>query len=186
MDFDVDPVLTALRGKLEQDRFGFVAQVLASRGCSAAQCEAFTLFTDPSRIIANLKSRAFETIVARHAPGWPQSKPGTAPSAQASPPAPVAAAPPAGNSAPTGGSTINFPSAASIPPVSIMTEEPSQPPGQNATAAGSSNGAPKRISPTPRPPAHAQGAPPAPAAPTGAPIQIAPPAATAGTEPTVQ
>ena len=56
VDFDYDPVLSALRAKLQQDRFGFVAQVLASRGCSAAQCEEFALFSDPSRIIAAVES----------------------------------------------------------------------------------------------------------------------------------
>ena len=43
--------LPGLRRALEADRFGFVAQVLASQyGCSAEHCDAFTLFRDTNRM----------------------------------------------------------------------------------------------------------------------------------------
>ena len=184
LDDDYDATLAGLRRRLEYDRFGFVAQVLAAHGCSAAQCEEFALFIDASRISANLKSRTFETLLAKYSSAW-QPTAAARPSAATAGPAPVAAGPPQNSPAPSAGSTINFPSAASIPPVSIMTEEPSEPPRQGAAgqASNASNGAPKYISPPPPPPRPAAKTQSAPA---GPPIQIAPPAANAATEPNTQ
>src|ERR1051326_762379 len=73
LDPDYDSGLAALRRRLEIDRFGLVAQVLAGQGCSAAKCETLVLFADASRVSANLKARTFENLVARHSAGWPQS-----------------------------------------------------------------------------------------------------------------
>jgi hypothetical protein len=122
LDSDYDAALGALRHRLEFDRFGFVAQVLAGQGCSGAKCEKFALFEDARRVGANLTAHTFEAILARHSAKWPQ--PGS-PSASATPAAPVAAAP--ALPGPTGTVGINFPSAASIPPVSIMFDEPNKP-----------------------------------------------------------
>jgi hypothetical protein len=183
LDPDYDSGLAALRRRLEIDRFGLVAQVLVGQGCSAAKCETLALFADASRLSANLKARTFENLVARHSAGWPQPPPAAAPEAAAPavPPAPVATAPPAPTPAPSAGSGINFPSAASIPPVSIMTEEPSQPANPAAAASAPGPAAPKRPpGAPPRSPPRAQ------APPTAPPIQIAPPAANAGTEPNPQ
>ena len=59
------------RRKLESDRFGLVAQVMATRdGCTGDQCEALRLLRDTSRVSANLKESAFEQNVARHASAW--------------------------------------------------------------------------------------------------------------------
>jgi hypothetical protein len=122
LDSDYHAALGALRHRLEFDRFGFVAQVLAGQGCSAAKCEKFALFADARRVGANLTAHTFEAILARHSVEWPQRG---SPSASATPAAPVAVAP--GLPRPTGTVGINFPSAASIPPVSIMTDEPNEP-----------------------------------------------------------
>jgi hypothetical protein len=110
-DPNYEKALAGLRRAMEVDRFGFVAQVLAARdGCTPAKCDALQWFHDPGRIRANLNERTFDGMVARNASNWPnRSRAGT----------PVAAAP-AG--APVTGMT--FPSAASIPPVSIMNNEP--------------------------------------------------------------
>ncbi len=179
-DVYYDAALAALRHRLEIDRFGLGAQVLAGEGCSAAKCEKFALFADPSRVSANLQARTFENLVARHSAGWPQSASAAAPVAPAAPPAPVAAAPPPPGPAPSVGSGINFPSAASIPPVSIMTNEPNEPASQSGPAPAAGAGPQKRPPAPARPAARAQTAPAAP------PIQIGPPAANAGTEPPPQ
>ena len=173
-DVYYDAALAALRHRLEIDRFGLVAQVLAGEGCSAAKCEKFALFADPSRVSANLKARTFENLVTRHSPGWPQ------PVSAAAPVPPVAAAPAPPGPAASVGSGINFPSAASIPPVSIMTNEPNEPASQAGTAPAPAAAAQKR------PPGPTRPAPRAQTVPTAPPIQIGPPAANAGTEPNPQ
>jgi hypothetical protein len=182
VDPEYDAALAALRGRLETDPFGFVAQVLARQGCSAAKCEKFALFADTSRISAHLKARTLEALVARHSGSWAQSAasavPGAAAGAAAPAAAPVASLPPAPPSqAPTTGSSINFPSAASIPPISIMTEEPSLP-GSTGSVPPPGAGLQKRPAPAAAPgrPARAQTQPPPP------PIPIGPPVANAGTE----
>src|SRR5207249_9022119 len=162
VDADYDAALAALRRRLEIDRFGFLAQVLAGEGCSAASCEKFALFADTSRIGAHLKARTLENLIARYSASWPQpaltAAPGApaapaAPAAAAAPPAPVAAAPAAPGGAPHAGNAINFPSAASIPPVSIMIEEPSHPAstGGIAPAVGAQKRppGPSRLPPAP-------------------------------------
>jgi hypothetical protein len=185
-DANYDPALAALRRRLEADRFGLVAQVLAGEGCSAQKCEKLAVFSDPRRVSANLKARTFDTLVARYSGGW-SSQPASAatqaaPAAtQAAPAAPaVAAAPTPPAPAHPPGPGINFPSAASIPPVSIMTNEPTEPPTQVAPPAAATQ---KRQPAPGRPASRAQTAPAAQTAPTAPPIQIGPPAATAGTEP---
>ena len=114
-----------LRSGLEADRYGFVAHVLAQRdGCTAESCTTFALLGDASTVKAHLSERTLENNIARHAANW------MAPAS-----APVAAAPPVGSGLPLQPSAatlsgapvtrpIDFPSAASIPPVSIMTEPP--------------------------------------------------------------
>ncbi len=126
------------RRALEADRFGIVAHVLASRGCTADDCAAFKLMQDTARVQANLKDRLFAARVAQHAANWPANGAATA-SASASTPTPSAPPPPAPG-APVA-SRFNFPSSASIPPVSIMSAEPgdSAPP-RNAPGASASGG----------------------------------------------
>ena len=112
--------LEHLRGTLEADRFGFVAHVLAGRGCTAAECAAFKLFKDTSRVQVNLKERAFDAHVTIYAANWPVNKPS---SEAAAPPPPAATLPPQASGPPVA-SRFSFPSSASIPPVSIMSAEP--------------------------------------------------------------
>ncbi|HZP75721.1 MAG TPA: hypothetical protein VFB45_06225 [Pseudolabrys sp.] len=127
--------VSQLRRPLELDRFGIVAHVLSQRdGCTADSCAAFALLQDTSAVKANIKARAYDEYVARHATEWtaPASQPAAPPVAQNEPGAkprevetPTAALmPPA--EAPTHAPKVPFdyPSAASIPPVSIMNAEP--------------------------------------------------------------
>ena len=127
------PAFERLRQGLEADRYGLVAHVLATRGCSGADCAELKLLRDPSRVVANMKARTFEAALGVHALSWVPGAGGVASLASASsvpfagagtgPGAPVApgAAPAAG------GSRFDFPSASSIPPVSIMSAEPAAP-----------------------------------------------------------
>jgi hypothetical protein len=173
-DRSYEASIERLRRSLEADRFGMVAHVLASRGCTAEKCAALKLFRDPQYVAANLRERSFDANVIVYAAAW------NAP--PATPAAPVAAAPaaPAFASVPgvatTGVATppsgkYDFPSSASIPAISIMSAEPAVPVGENsappqqnaAPAAPAAKPAPRRQSAreTPQAPQPVQqGAPP--------------------------
>jgi hypothetical protein len=133
--------LQALRRAVERDRYGLMAYVLVARDhCSPASCPAFAALADKRQVVANMDERLYENLITRYAPVW------NAPP-QAAAPGLVAALPP---SMPTGKPTnADFPSAASTPPVNIMTPEPSLP---SAARAAPPAGAPV---PSPRPPAAA-------------------------------
>ncbi len=162
------PSLERLRRALEADRFGVVAHVLMTRGCNGADCAELRLLRDPARIVANMKARAFEAALGVHALAWQPNGSGAAALASAPPSSnvpPVAttgaglgsatatAAAPSGPGAPVP-SKFDFPSASSIPAVSIMSAEPGLPP----PAAE-----PRQSALPPKRPATAPAAPPAPA-----------------------
>jgi hypothetical protein len=125
----MEPLLQGLRRALESDRYGLVAHVLATRdGCTAEQCPAMALFSDPRRVYANLRQRAYDFYVTRHSGVWPGSAPG--PTARAAPAALPATEPgitPAVSAfaAPRPpGPDVFFPTSNSIPPINIMNAEP--------------------------------------------------------------
>jgi hypothetical protein len=133
-DPSYETVLAGWRQGLETDRFGLVARVLAARhGCDADQCQAFSLLRDSSRVAANLKERAFDQQVVRHAANW-GSRADTPMAAATGPNAPAGAPPSVPGVAAVTSAPI-FPSAASIPAVSIMNAEPTGSVQQGATAA---------------------------------------------------
>jgi hypothetical protein len=130
--------LLALRQSLESDRFGIVAQVLSLRdSCTPAQCDTFALLHDTSRVRANLKDRIFDGYVARYSVAWAErdarlgqpiadtGSSGSATTGSIGPGSRPVIAP----------SHIDFPSASSIPAVSIMTPEPESPTARAATAS---------------------------------------------------
>ncbi len=126
-DPDFAATLTGLRRAIELDRFGVVAHVLAMRdGCTADRCAAFALLGDTNVIKSNLKAQVFDQYVSRHAADWNKSEPVAEKQAPAPQPAPVASAPEPPAKTPVA-NKYNFPSAASIPPVSIMNTEPPLP-----------------------------------------------------------
>lgn len=154
-DPDFADTLSGIRRAIELDRFGIAAHVLSIRdGCTADQCAVFALLRDTGSIKANLRVHAFDNYVGRYAPMWkgeapPAAKPVEPPAPPSPPPPPVAsvvkpapAPPPA--PAPTPAPPVpvavkkpapapvarryNFPSSSSIPPVSIMAEEPKMKP----------------------------------------------------------
>ena len=135
---NMTPELQALRHAVEHDRYGLMAHVLTVREhCTPADCAAFRALTDHHQIVANMDERVYDGLISRYAPTW------NVPPASAA--VPVAALVPG---VPTGKPTnADFPSAASTPPVSIMTPEP----GAGATLAAPRATAPAANAPSPRP-----------------------------------
>jgi hypothetical protein len=134
---DLEEVLAPLRRSLETDRFGFVAHVLAVRdGCDGQNCKMLALFRDANRLRANLGAAALDRYLAHYALLWAAGS--EVPLAEGAQPQAIASS----NNQPTHKVVnIDFPSAASIPAVSIMNPEPSGPvlPGVAAAAAANPN-----------------------------------------------
>ncbi len=146
-DPDFAATLSGLRRAIELDRFGVAAHVLAVRdGCTAERCAAFALLGETNVIKSNLKAQVFDQYVSRYAADWDKSEPKSEPVAEKQAPAP-AAAPVASAPEPPAKTPVankyKFPSAASIPPVSIMNTEPPLPKeatdAQAAQPAGEGN-----------------------------------------------
>jgi len=133
-----NPALLALRRAVEADRFGIVAHVLAARdGCTPDQCSALGWLRDPSRIKVNLAERPLEARLKSSSASWPAAGPrGLASNVPSPGPTPAMRTP----------NSLYFPSAASIPPVNIMTAEPPpaqrQPQDTTGTAAPAPSTAP--------------------------------------------
>jgi hypothetical protein len=115
---------------LEADRFGLVAQVLMARDdCKPASCYAFEFLRRRDQLVANMSEGAYDARVTRFAAAW-NDKPGM-PSAPALAAQAAAPSPPSPPHTPV---NIDFPTADSIPAVSIMSNEPGRP-GQNGVGA---------------------------------------------------
>jgi hypothetical protein len=159
--------LAAPRRAIELDRFGIAAHVLSQRdGCSAAQCTGFALVNDSSMLRSNLKARTFDQYVSRHAVNWNAPPVPQAPSAPAVSQAPAPPAPGTQAAAVTEPRPVSpkydFPSAASIPPVSIMNAEPALPKEAAAAQAAAPGDKATPVAPqpdrTPVPPRRPQAA----------------------------
>jgi membrane protein implicated in regulation of membrane protease activity len=97
-DSAFSPAIADLRRAVEADRFGLVAQVLATRdGCTAAKCTQLAMLGDATRVTDHLKDGTFDGLVARYASVWPQMTPqstaAAAPPSAAPGPVPPANAP---------------------------------------------------------------------------------------------
>ena len=120
-DTNYESSVAGLRRMIAADRFGLASQVLAARdGCTADACDAFNFVYDDKKLRANLRERTFDQLVGRYAVNWPSRA--YRPLASANPTGAPVVAPP--------GPNVQFPSSASIPPVSIMNNEPPAPPPQ--------------------------------------------------------
>lgn len=167
-----EATLARLRRPLEQDRFGIVAQVVATRdGCTPDSCATFALMRDADQLKTNLREHTYDNYVTRHAARWQGvNEPALAGTSGSAPAAPASA---------SASSTVNFPSASSIPPVSIMNSEPATPPAgaaaSPAAGAQAAKPAPTPRRPPSRPPNQNAGAP--------VPITPSPPAPTNGNPP---
>jgi hypothetical protein len=160
----------AVRRAVERDRYGLMAYVLAARDhCTVSECSAFRVLTNRQQIVTNMDERVYEGMISRYAPSW------NAPAVTA----PVAVL---SSSLPTGKPTnADFPSAASTPPVNIMTPEPGTTPAAASRPPASLANAPL---PSSRPASTAAAAPAAAKKqaapkPARAPTQLSPPPAPA-------
>ena len=137
-DSRYQPAFERLRRALEADRYGLVAHVLMTRGCNGAECAELRFLRDPSRVIANIKARAFEFSLGVHAGAWqPNGATVDSPSSSTTPPALAGAGPggPVTSGGPAAAGKFDFPSASSIPAVSIMNAEPGSPPAVEPRSA---------------------------------------------------
>lgn len=145
---DVDDVLLPLRRSLEADRFGFLGHLLATRdACTSQNCTALALLRDASRVRTNLSEDTFDRYLDHYQAVWAKSAEGPVADIQPPPMTHAAAQPPRQ-------AVVNadFPSAASIPAVSIMNPEPTGPvlPGIAAAAAANPNPPPPGQTPSSR------------------------------------
>jgi hypothetical protein len=202
-DPSYQPVFERLRRGLEADRYGLVAHVLMTRGCNGAGCAELRLLHDPARVVANMQVRAFETSLGAHALAWQSNGSSPAVASAATPLAPqplsaTGASAPAASGGPgpitptgsiaAGSAKFDFPSASSIPAVSIMAPEPGPPPAaeprpsapapKRAAAPARRQGAREAAAPSPPPPPPLAPAPTPQVAPEAAPEPAAPRART--------
>jgi hypothetical protein len=180
--------LLALRQSLESDRFGIVAQVLSLRdSCTPAQCDTFALLHDTSRVRANLKDRIFDGYVSRYSANWAERD-----ARLGQPVADTGSSGPAttgsigpGSRPVIAPSHIDFPSASSIPAVSIMTPEPETPTARAPAASppATANAATPQRKPTPRAAAAPTRATASQNAATPVPVPPTPPSSSPSAEP---
>jgi len=122
----IDGMFLPLRRSLEADRFGFVAHALAVRdGCSSQSCKALALLHDASRVRANLSGDMLDRYLDHYLTVWNQAPDNPVADLTSSPP--PAMGPPGAPGGRKVTVNIDFPTAASIPPVSIMNPEPNRP-----------------------------------------------------------
>ncbi len=159
---NINTVLLPLRHSLEADRFGFVAHTLAvADRCTSDRCAALSLLDNPGKVRANLSGLTLQRYLGHYLTVWAQA-----------PQTPVADAGAAGAQPPPRKFVdIDFPSAASIPPISIINPEPSGPPTAAAIAAATA-GEPKAHEEPPAP-RRAQRKPPPASSPSAPPPQAA-------------
>src|ERR1700733_1924111 len=172
---NIDSALLPLRHSLEVDRFGFVAHALTVRdGCMSDNCTALALLHDPSRVRANLSDQTLDRYLDRYLTVWAQSPDVPVADATSSQSAMNQPGVPGQKKVPI---DIDFPTAASIPPISIMNPEPKGPVTATAPAAVAAGAATADVgagppsSPAKRPRKQAASSPaqavaPVPAAPT--------------------
>jgi hypothetical protein len=157
-----------VRHALALDRYGVVAHVLATRdGCTAERCDAFALFENAAALKANLKAQVFDQYVSRYASAWTGPGSPMPASLPTLPQIPTATVAPTGKQHHVSGQW-DFPSAASIPPVSIMNPEPGTSSGPSPREAATAPATP------PVPPARSAAPRSRGAATAPAPMQLAP------------
>ena len=176
-----DEAIDALQRSLQQDPFGLTANTLVLRtGCTAERCDAIAVFREQARVAENVRQKTYQAIVARHSPNWRTN----APAAASPSPSPA----PATSTGPETRAPIpdkyTLPSSSSIPPVSIMEDEPERRPSAPATAqdrpaappeqSKPSASSPTALSPTPPPARQKQPAPRRDTTRPNAPLSISP------------
>ena len=145
---NLTPEVEALRRSIERDRYGLMAYVLVARDhCTPQNCAAFRSLGNNRQLMTNMDDRVYEGLVLRYSGSW--GAPAAMPAIAAVPSGALAALPPSPiTSVPPGKPTtmIDFPSAASTPPVNIMSPEPGAP---GSAAPPPRTGAPGRAAAAP-------------------------------------
>lgn len=126
----LDEMLLPLRRALEADPFGFLAHVLVTGdGCTSENCPALDLLRDPSHVRTNIIAQTLHHYLDHYREVWARSPDAAVAEADlATATVPEASA--AKRKVPV---NIDFPTAASIPPISIMNPEPKTPVERQAT-----------------------------------------------------
>ncbi len=128
-DRALSEALAATRRAIELDRYGFAAHILVKRdGCNPDRCAQFAVLRDSITLRAHMREQAFAGYMNRYAQAWGTGEATNEPAAQK----PVAEQAPSGPSPKPLANGYDYPSAATIPPVSIMNAEP--PPPKEAAA----------------------------------------------------
>lgn len=118
----IEQALKPLRRALEADPYGFLAYVLAiEHGCSSERCPALALLPHPDHVRTNLIAQTLQHYIEHYRQSWAR-EPAAAAATTSRPAAMVEAERPGKRNV-----DIDFPSAASIPPISIMNPEPKAP-----------------------------------------------------------
>ena len=135
-----DDIIDALGVSLQQDPFGLTANILVQRkGCTAERCDDVAIFQNPERLRSNIRQKAFDANMARHSVNWrvPAPAPTSAVTTTTTVPAGTETRAPIPEK-------YSLPSAASIPPVSIMNDEPADRPEARDRAPRQPAAAPPR------------------------------------------
>jgi hypothetical protein len=131
---DIGATLEPLRRSLEADPFGILAHVLSTRdGCTADKCPPLRLLRDPSHVRTNLIAQTLDRYVDQYREAWAKLPEG--PVAELPDIAAAGAIEPNAPGKRKVSVNIDFPSADSIPPISIMNPEPSGPAEPHGAAA---------------------------------------------------
>lgn len=118
----IETTLAPLRRTLEADPFGFLAQVLVMSGCTSENCPAFAMLRDRSHVRTNMIAQTLNHYLDHYRDVWARSTDAALAGLSESVPATTAAIGPGKRKV-----DIDFPTAASIPPISIMNPEPKGP-----------------------------------------------------------
>jgi hypothetical protein len=137
---DIDGALLPLRHSLETDAYGFLAHALAVRGgCTSQNCKALDVLADASRVRANLSGQTLDRFLDHYLTVWAQQPDGPGPVADAASQSQPTPTYQPGAPGPRKMVNIDFPTAASIPAVSIMNPEPGTKPTPAGAAASAAN-----------------------------------------------
>lgn len=122
----IDDALVSLQGSLQADPFGLLAYVLVVRdGCTSEHCPVLAVLADPSHVRTNIIAQTLSHYLDHYRDVWARSP--DAPAAEV-----ADTMPPGTGDKRKASVNIDFPSAASIPPISIMNPEPKAPAGAGA------------------------------------------------------
>jgi hypothetical protein len=150
---DIGDDLVPLRRALEADPFGFLAHVLVRRdGCTSEHCQAFALLRDPSHVRTNIIAQTLQHYVDHYREVWARAA--ELPAIGVADISPTGTVDPGRRKVPV---NIDFPSAASIPPISIMNPEPKATPAAAEAARKRAEKPKDSVQPVWRPSADAPG-----------------------------